>query len=368
MAIYLGIDQFTVMLFPKVEKLAEWKNIATNTVAFAERRLKVSDILGTISNEAIKPPQGYTVAFQYGMHNFYFVIAFHDMKPDMGIIIKFSARAFEYYREKHYQLYDEKINLNDILRWLSSNLYEIRCSRIDIYADYIDENIDITKLYNNLQCGTYVVRHANGRLNNSMQSALINDNKVATIYLGARRQKNNRILLRIYDKRAEQLKNPYAFKTETAMNCKNWVRFEVEFKQAYAHQLTELLMKVGDEQELISLLASSIISKYQFFNSDAGTVLDITQKLIQSASELIGLSLPKVEKNNELQKSIDYICDGSGLFPLIYKIEKIWGDTGVRELKQAVGSRYEQYEPNDDVIRWVKRNYDDLINTKFPYS
>ena len=45
-------------------------------------------------NTPSSPPQGYTVAYQYGDNPFYFAVAYHPSHPKMGVIVKFSAYSW----------------------------------------------------------------------------------------------------------------------------------------------------------------------------------------------------------------------------------------------------------------------------------
>lgn len=58
---------------------------------------------------------------------------------------------------------------------------------------------------------------------------------------------------------------------------------------------------------------------------------------------------------NLLEQSQNHILYGSGLFPYLYKVHNIWGDKGLSKCLSFLYNEFEDYEPNDDVILWLKK-------------
>nr|WP_237052003.1 hypothetical protein [Listeria monocytogenes] len=61
-------------------------------------------------------------------------------------------------------------------------------------------------------------------------------------------------------------------------------------------------------------------------------------------------------RNNMLNQTINYIQKNSGLFPLLWKVDGIWGDGTYKELLEWLGDQYyNSFEPNDDHISWLNK-------------
>ncbi|EKC59164.1 replication initiation factor family protein, partial [human gut metagenome] len=66
-----------------------------------------------------------------------------------------------------------------------------------------------------------------------------------SIYIGSRAE-NAQSLLRVYDKKSEQISNN-GFRLDEALQCDSWVRFEASYRGNYAHQITEQLEHITDD-------------------------------------------------------------------------------------------------------------------------
>ena len=60
-------------------------------------------------------------------------------------------------------------------------------------------------------------------------------------------------------------------------------------------------------------------------------------------------------RNNLLEQSQMHLLSGSGLFAYLYKVWRIWGDDGLKKCIAFLQNEFENYEPNDDVISWLKK-------------
>ncbi len=108
--------------------------------------------------------------------------------------------------------------------------YLIRLSKIDMTADYIDEGIDVTEIYQDLMDGKIGIFKEYKRKNTGeidykrvlmKYEGYLKENEVPTIYIRSV-QSNSR--LRIYDKRREQLERK-GTKLDKAVGCRKalWV-------------------------------------------------------------------------------------------------------------------------------------------------
>ncbi|MDU3212353.1 hypothetical protein [Anaerococcus sp.] len=141
-----------------------------------------------------------------------------------------------------------------------------------------------------------------------------------------------------------------------AKKCKDWVRLEAEFSSDYAHQLTELFKDCKDDEELKNIILSIILDRYMFFYTGSGKPTKLTRLMLQELDnknfELESLS----PRNNSLERSIDHLIKGSGLFSTMYKIYMIWGEDELNEFLEFLYERFKEYEPNNDVFIWLNKN------------
>lgn len=177
--IIVGIDQVTITaLISGISSLEDWAEKSSRVIHHIERALSLMQVFG--KRASVKGPAPYTAGFEYGTHPFYFRIGHHPMTPSIGIIIKFSAHALEYYRVRYKELFGTDADLNVILQKLEDDVYadgiveyfdykkvKYRCSRIDVSVDFIDEMVSVTDLYTGLTGGSYSLRYEDGRVNPS---------------------------------------------------------------------------------------------------------------------------------------------------------------------------------------------------------
>lgn len=310
----------------------------------------------------------YDSAITFGYHPYFFTVAFNSAQPNLGIIIKFSAQAYSVYKERATSITGESVELNMILRSLSSIPGILfRCSRIDVALDYIDEGIDISAIYRSLSEGSTQVVYRNGKRNRSGLDGYVKGSECRSIYIGRTRQKNGRIILRIYDKKAEQLKNRNAPHRDTAQTCNDWTRFEVEFHEDYAHQLSDKIAQVGSN-DLPAVLISAALDRYCFQETKTHEYLPITQIALDASPNSVFEFFPRSEKNTTLLDKFQYICKGSGFFTLIYMVQSIWGEEGVNKLLDCFSEELQNFQPPRSAERWVRNNYDDLVDKEPPFG
>lgn len=142
----------------------------------------------------------------------------------------------------------------------------------------------------------------------------------------------------------------------------DWVRFEAEFKGRYAHQLTEEIQKCETDEQLKNIIVGSILNRYGIYfttESKKGKVnrpTKETQKMLNLMSDSNFTFDSSTSRNNMLNQTLHYLQKNSGLFPLLWKVDKIWGDGSYKEVLEWLGDQYyNNFEPNDDHIYWVKK-------------
>jgi len=365
--IELGIDEITLVLqIPPQQKaninIFDWENIANNLIYIFEQKANIIEVFG---DRSITPKTilGYTNLYSYGEHNFQFTIAYHPYELNMGIAIIFSAQSLDYYCER------TGLEVFEFLQKIRNDtIYTLRLSRVDIVADYIDENLDITALYHNLTHNTVgVFREQKHPKKNTIilkrallkYSSYMNEGKNETIYIGS--PKSN-MLLRIYDKKAEQIaKN--GSKLKKALQTLSWTRMECVLRHKYAHQMTEQLLLINTKNEYANLIACTFAPKFTFHKMDelgqSMGVIEYSQSLMDMITQKKFYLTAPESRNNELEKNIKYIFHGSGVIPTLHKIREIWNDDALTQLLTTIKEIVEEWEPNDDCRYWLAKNKSD---------
>lgn len=365
--IELGIDEITLVLqIPPHQKaninIFDWENIANNLIGIFEEKAEFKKIFGE-RNTLIRAPEGYTNAFSYGEHNFNFAVAYHPHHLRMGIIIKFSAQSLDYYCEQ------SGLEVYEFLQKVrEDSIYILRLSRVDVVADYIDEDIDITNIYNDLnerKVGVFYER-ANKKTNEIIfterplkQSSIAKGKNVETLYIGS--PKSN-ARLRIYNKKQEQIeKNGNHF--QKAIQTQNWTRMECILRNEYAHQLTDELLGITSNDEYANLIACVLLQKFRFmYINDLGKAdceTEYTQLLIECISNKNFVLKAPCSRNYEMAKALKYIFYGSGVMSTLFKIQDIWGDEAISLLLDFIKEALLEWEPNEDCRYWLSKNKSD---------
>src|SRR5699024_922140 len=187
---------------------------------------------------AVSGSAGYTNHITYANQPFGGCnISWHEGRQSMGIVIAFSASSWLYYRKFFKEKFGIDTTVVDFLTLSESTHWSSRLSRIDFFADFKDEGINVNTIYNSVERGTAKVVHADGKKNRSKHEVYMTDGEIKTYYLGSR-SKNTRLRFRLYDKKYEQIsKGSDALHLFEAKKLTDWVRLEISFKKEYAHQL-----------------------------------------------------------------------------------------------------------------------------------
>lgn len=366
----LGVDELTLVLqiSPTLKVIDssgifDWESVSEKLISKFEVKADLINVLGNRFKEE-RVPKGYKTAYSYGQHVFYFAIAYHELHMNMGIAVKFSSQALDYYCEQ------TGLRVYEFLQKICDTDYTIRLSRIDFTCDYIDEDIDTTKIYQDLMDAKIgIFREYEGKdIENPIYKrcfmqyqGFIKQEEVPTIYIGS---VQSNLQLRIYDKKREQIERK-GTKYEKALNCKNWIRFEGVFRDEYAHQITEQLLKIQTDNEFQNLIACIMIQKFRFMRMDNGIAdceTDYTQMLVDAIIfNNFTLKAPS-SRNYDLAKSVAYIYYGSGVMNTLYKIKEIWGDLAVATFISSLLKALKNWEPNDDCGYWLLKNTDNYLH------
>ncbi|WP_206911400.1 hypothetical protein IGL98_003369 [Enterococcus sp. DIV0840] len=362
----VDVDEFTLILILNESDIGQiWTKEANKIIAEFETLSRIPFLFGD-RKESYNRISGYDTSYEYGENNFYFSISFHSAHPRMGIAVKFSATSWRYYRLWYNENLNDETDVYLFLSSIQSNLYETRLSRIDLTVDFINYDLDANEVYKTLTTEKVIIKNSKERKNNSKIGAIVVDNTASTIYIGSR-GRNVKSLLRIYDKRLEQIQN-WGIYHEIAINSESWIRFEMVVKGKYSHELTKAIMKIENEQDFKTLILSAITDRYRFLNAKTNELTFYSTEMISALSaKSFEFNTPS-PRNNSLFSSINHIIKGSGLFPTLYKIQDIWGIDGLKDFWIFLDKCYTLYKPNDDVNIWLKKNKNDYLaqGTPFP--
>jgi len=358
----VGIDEFTLVLQAK-EKVdfMEWQDITIDKMVYRFLELsKLESIYGELYREVgNKPMQGYNSGIFAQHHCSYLAICWHDEMQNMGIAVKFSAHAWAFYQAEYEEYFQEKMNISKFLKMVQSDdIYTTRLSRIDFTADYKNYGLNVNRIYQKLKDYQLQVRNWQDRRVNLKMSAIEKDRSAETIYLGSRKA-NNHGILRIYDKKAEQIAN-HGFRMSEALATTDLIRFEAVMKGKRAHQITtKLLNEVTTDLDLQRFIAQMITDKYTFFDVETDDVTDFTSDLLDIAHGTNSFSRLRSEspRDNSLKRSIRYLTTNAGLFPAIYKIEALYGEVAVQEFFEYLQAKYKFYTPNKDTEIWLSKHF-----------
>ena len=91
----INIDEFTFIIFHKEKILLRtWEECAKTIIYEFVKNSNIDVVFDGKVNEKIGGNlQGYTRTYDLGLKDYYFAIAYNEHIPDMGVCIKFSAKA-----------------------------------------------------------------------------------------------------------------------------------------------------------------------------------------------------------------------------------------------------------------------------------
>lgn len=309
--------------------------------------------------------------------DFNILLCYHSDLPNMGIYLKFSGQGLKEYmkmREEH----DDPISYMELIKrfFQIKNFFggQARVSKVDFAVDFINKGLSVDKIHKELRHSSIqsvIFNKKSGkpklRKNNSKISSISLNNEVQTIYVGSRKNKGNSLLLRIYDKKIEQMNKRGIYYIQ-AQNCDDWVRFEVSFRQKYANQIGEDILSCGTNQELSGLIFRRLTDKYQFFHEN-GEPWEITKNMLAYSNSDFDLLHSKPSRKNDLVTTYLYLLKSSGLLSFMFKIQNIYGDPVIDEFFYATYQYFEkEYEPSKDTLSFLYKNRQKLLNEPKPWK
>lgn len=351
-----SVDEATFVIKPTEQTIGEypenWYQIAMELVGVITDKLTLETLFGSIT-EAKTPPAGYNYGFTFENLPYYFSIAFHDRNFVMGIVIKFSASALHHYINSYQEFYGQTIDIAKIAQKLNEPYWELRLSRIDLVVDYFNFDMTVNALYKSLMKKDILLLNHKKEKNTSKIQGLEIDGTVDTFYIGSRK-KNSNAILRVYNKKKEQLETRGRLVHLTNF-CNTWVRFEASYRGNYANQILKLLLEISTNNQLSELIFSKVTDKYRFYDTKTSTIIPFTDSILDKIGDYPNLTSTS-SRNNDLIATMLYIMKGSGFYPLLKKVEEIWGVEARDEFVSILIDTYKAfYTPNQDVHIWLKK-------------
>lgn len=328
----IGIDEFTFIILLKHKCSAlEWISIAEHIIMDFLKKTQLETVLqGSLQLVTTGKLQGYTTVYDLGVKDFYIALGYNPAHPRMGVCIRFSAKAWLLYRINFREIYAEDISLPVFMKRVKhGSENQIRLSRIDMTIDYFNYAIDLNEMYETLRDKNLVVCDDQGRSLIRTINFYGKNQKIETIYLGSKNE-NSKGFMRIYNKKMEQIQHN-GYRKQEAMACQEWIRFEAVYKGAYAHLISDTLLNIEmDEREFKCYIAQIVAQKYRFFYKENEDYTEYTADLLNVAE---GKEYPKLycesTRDNALNRNIEHLRKGSGLFPTMYKVQQLYGNDGL---------------------------------------
>lgn len=381
----LGIDEISLTLFPtrpinQDVKSDEWECYARHIIEHVATVARFREIFGP-QKAYNKGWHGYDVVSTFGESAFCFKVAFHRNIPKMGVNLDFSAQALAFYLEATDQ------QVYEFMQSIQSDEYSLRLARVDLTADFINENHDVTHIYNDL-IDSKVMAFREYTVKQTKQtklikqpyklSGIIKGDDIGTLYLGSPKSK---AFLRVYDKKQEQIETKGVnFKKAKSLN--DWVRFEAVLRDDYAHQMTDQLLQVKNNNELGQLVAHTMACKFYLCYVQNGVLdcpTEYTQALLDASQNNTFALKSNNYTNTSLLRKINYVYNGSGLMAVLAMIEESWGLSAVYQFLELLAKAYQlTYKPNNENMAWIRAfspvyqqtytSFDDFICRNAYYS
>lgn len=376
-----NIDEFSAVIF--IRKSKNEKKDAENVRNFIDEFVRKFQLMLYYGEPKDTGLQGYSVTMNY---NGLFFIGYHDKLLSQGIYVRFTSSGLDDLAHRLdlttlgiIKLVDEFVRSFDYVeKW--------RMSRVDLCLDFIDWHIsdmtgylNVADIYKRYQSDNEIMLSAHGRNKKDEIIYRKYDKNIKTYGDGKNinsMEFGNRTqiaMLRIYDKKVEQLGKPIneARYRGTAKECEEWTRIELQCSQKFAWSVYETLLSL-DDSELIEFIASTIYHKYHFAtikgqnsNNHKWELVDwglsdfIINDLARNAFEPIRSA--SVAPATFKAKYDYYFGDKakSGVLPFLWLVKSIYGDMTLDMLFENIKKEINDFVPTKDHWRYRQQ----VINT-----
>lgn len=176
--------------------------------------------------------------------------------------------------------------------------------------------------------------------------------EIPTCYLGAVSSDSQ---LRIYDKKLEQVQKRGS-KLSYFLQFDSVVRFELVLKHELAHNFTRKLLKTHDKQVLNDLILSVFLQKFYFKRVKTDKPVVYTKMMMKALKEQSSHLMGHVNVDHSLPLLFDYLLDGSGTIPTLYKIYTLWGESDLNQALEYIKSYLMRWKVNNGCLLWLKKH------------
>ena len=162
----LNIDEFTFSIFCSEKNDSKtWEECAELIIENFVRNTKINIVFnGNVKDKIAGNLQGYTRTYDFGLKDYYFAMAYNERVSEMGVCVKFSAKAWSIYQAKYQKIFNEMITLSEFIHMVSDPIKEtVRLSRIDMTADYFNYDFSLNDLYEALSNESVIVKDYQGK-------------------------------------------------------------------------------------------------------------------------------------------------------------------------------------------------------------
>lgn len=296
---------------------------------------------------------GYDTVVNWGYDNKQVRYLYSVHNEAMKMQLRFGASALRNYIHQYEMNFGENISvlnilqkLNDMSDWHRADS-KVRLSRIDIAFDFIDEGVRVPNLYKRLVTDKLAVFN---KRNMKVELTSFNgEQSVNTLYFNKR---SSASMLRIYNKKVEQLSRKDSERFKLAFSCIDWTRFELELKHYYAHGITEYILNCDNDLDLQYILAQAFIDCFKIrefkgydeqqkeifenvnFYEDMMSFADDTSKLLVSDS---------YQQLTEFDSKYQNLFK-NGTIPFFKMIEQAYGEDALDEFFNKLKKDLEDIE------------------------
>ncbi|MCD7112055.1 replication initiation factor domain-containing protein [Limosilactobacillus agrestis] len=249
-----GIDQFSAVVpFKEGDELKVVNRI--------QRRLYLEVLFGHWYDET--PHNGYTKTKAYGSPKIgEITLSWNANRPDMGILLYFTAKGKALFEMR---IREEGLDFT----WLDfiKKIYEFdgHLTRVDIYWDAINHGYNIDQIINEIR-NKHIIFENRRKVAIKLKNMKVHGtaDRLQTISVGNRRYS----MLRLYDKRVEQLTNKNATRKVLAAQVNDWLRIEGQIMGDICRELGRKICNLQIEKELMPYLIGFLTNQWNVKNLD----------------------------------------------------------------------------------------------------
>ena len=169
------VDQFTLTILPSLTNLEGFAHISSDYSEYVRNRFEeLLQIVPTYSSAELMNGgvRNYDTVYAYGFEKAKIFFKYSSSNVSNGISIEFKARALREYLKAYRIKKRDSMDVHKILSLLADE-FDIRLSRLDIAIDFVDEDVLVTKIYDDLLSEELIIKNKGNRI--------ITDDKIRTI-------------------------------------------------------------------------------------------------------------------------------------------------------------------------------------------